>query len=70
MLYIKTVDCRIEWPVFPPGLAVTDGEVGAVGESGISTVFRLTVELFAYIDSELSHFEAGSASSGSTACCL
>jgi len=39
-----------------------DGELGAAGESGIGTVFQLIVELFACMDGEISHFEAGSAS--------
>ena len=34
----------------------------ALQESGIGAVFWLIVELFACMDGELSHFEAGSAS--------
>ena len=62
MLIMGKVDFHIEQPVFPPGLAVMDREFGAVGESGIGTIFWLTVELFASMDSELSPFEAGFAS--------
>ena len=59
MLIIKKVDFHIGFPVFPPGLAVTDGELGAVGESGIGAIFWLTLELFDEMDSELSPFETG-----------
>ena len=56
MLIIKKVDFHIGFPVFPPGLAVTDGELGAVGESGIGTIFRPIMELFACMDGKLSRF--------------
>uniref|UniRef100_A0A8C4RCJ2 AP180 N-terminal homology (ANTH) domain-containing protein n=1 Tax=Eptatretus burgeri TaxID=7764 RepID=A0A8C4RCJ2_EPTBU len=59
MLIMEKVNFHIGRLVFPPGLVVTDGELGAAGESGIGIVFRLAVELFAYMDSELSPFEAG-----------
>ena len=39
-----------------------DGELGTAGESGIGAIIRLIVELFACMDGDLSHFEAGSAS--------
>ena len=60
MLNLKKVDCHIGWLIFPSGLAVMDGELGAEGESGIGTVFRLIVELFSCMGGELSRFEAGS----------
>ena len=59
VLIVGKVDFHIEQPVFPPGLAVTDRELGAAGESGIGAIFQLRVELFAYMDSELRSFEAG-----------
>ena len=40
---------------------MTDGELGAAGESGIGAVFQMIVELFTCMDGELSCFEAGSA---------
>ena len=61
-MIIKKVDCHIGWPVLTPGWAVMDRELGTPGESGIGAVFQLTVELFADNDSELSLFEANSAS--------
>ena len=39
-----------------------DGELGAMGESGIGAIFQLVVELFACMDGGLGRFEAGSAS--------
>ena len=62
VLIVGKVDFHIGWHVFPPGLAVADGELGTAGENSIGAVFRLTVELFACMDSELSPFEAGFAS--------
>uniref|UniRef100_UPI00358F16CE huntingtin-interacting protein 1-related protein isoform X2 n=1 Tax=Myxine glutinosa TaxID=7769 RepID=UPI00358F16CE len=58
MLIMKKIDFHIKRPVFPPGLAMTDKELDAAGENDINTFFQLTVELFDYMDSELSLFEA------------
>uniref|UniRef100_A0A8C4QAY6 AP180 N-terminal homology (ANTH) domain-containing protein n=1 Tax=Eptatretus burgeri TaxID=7764 RepID=A0A8C4QAY6_EPTBU len=62
MLIMGKLDFHVGRPVFPLGLAVMDGELGTAGASAIGTIFQLTVELFDYMDSEFSPFEAGFAS--------
>ena len=63
MLFIKKIDFHIKRPVFPPGLAMAGKELDATVENDINTIFLLTVELFDYMDCELSLFETVFASS-------
>eukprot|EP00062_Callorhinchus_milii_P011579 gi/632958126/ref/XP_007894857.1/ PREDICTED: huntingtin-interacting protein 1 [Callorhinchus milii] len=62
-IYLKLLITKMEFhsknPRFPGNLQMTDRQLEETGENDVNNFFQLTVEMFDYLECELSLFQAG-----------